>query len=335
MTAQTAPRHPSAIDALGEAISHTQRRFFPLGISGWVTLGFVTFLESCPSGTGGREVKEKYQDDFRANSLLELINMAFGWIAGHMAIVVAAVMLIMVVSVAVVWIRSRSVFVYIDDVATGRADIVRPWNVHGGLADSYFLLCLVVKGIAFITVMLILGVSVLGIVWGVTHELAFGILALAAIPLSFLFIIALLAGLFFNMALRDFVAPLQIVRKVGAREAASILVDLFFARPWMWLGYAFVKFVVWFFVSIAILVASCATCCFGLLPLINEILFQPIYFAERAWSLRFLAHLGEDVFAALTPPPPMPTYYAPDDAPTAPIDLSEVDLDTPPKDETT
>ena len=336
MTAQTAPRHPSAIDALGEAITHTRARFFPLGIMGWITLGFVTFLESCPSGPGGSgELKDKYQKDFAANSPVELINILFTWVAGHMGIVIACVLIAMVVSVAVVWIRSRSVFVYIDDVATGRMDIARPWNDHGLLADSYFLLCLVVQGIAFIVVMLILGLSVLGIVWGVTHEMAFGMLVLAAIPLSFIFAMALLAGLLFNTALRDFVAPLQIIRNVGAREAAGIFMDHFFARPWTWLGYAVVKFVVWTVVQIGIFIMSCATCCIGALPLVNEILFQPIYFAERAWSLRFLAHFGEDIFAALAPPPPpMATYYAPDEAPTAPIDLSEVDLESPPKDDT-
>ena len=37
-----------------------------------------------------------------------------------------------------VWIGSRATFVYIDDVATGRAELSRPWRVHAEKAQSYF-----------------------------------------------------------------------------------------------------------------------------------------------------------------------------------------------------
>ena len=98
-----------------------------------------------------------------------------------------------------------------------------------------------------------------------------------------------------------------------------------------WIGYALLKFVVGIAVGLAVLIASCLTCCIGALPLINQTLFQPIYYAERAWSLKLLAQLGEDVTPKVMPPPPAPPRDEdPSEALTGPIDLSAIDWETPP-----
>src|SRR5207249_10455543 len=38
----------------------------------------------------------------------------------------------------VLWLNSRGVFMYLDNVASGRADFERPWREHAARADSYF-----------------------------------------------------------------------------------------------------------------------------------------------------------------------------------------------------
>ena len=335
MAASTASREISPFSALSDAVDHTRRKLFPFSFGGWITLAFVSLLESCPSGGGGGGGKLDLQDKYPLGTLsddpIALIQMFFGWVAEHIAVVVAAVLLIMVLSVVVVWIRSRAVFVYMDDVVTGRFELVRPWQRNGEHADSYFLLCLVIQGAAFILVVLALGLSILGLIWASNHEFALGVVLLGAIPLFFITFAAILFGIFVSMALRDFVAPLQVIRNLPAFEAGRLFLDMFFARPWAWLGYAIVKAVVWICVQIVIFILSCLTCCIGALPLINEFFFQPIYFTERAWSLRFLSQFGEDIFGALEPPSPPPAamefHTRPDDAPTAPIDLSQIDFD--------
>ncbi len=81
-----------------------------------------------------------------------------------------------------------------------------------------------------------------------------------------------------------------------------------------------------------VLIGSCLTCCIGALPLVNQTLFQPIYYAERAWSLKLLAQMGDDVFAKLVPPGQAQAAYADErDAPTEPIDLSQIDWEKPPQ----
>jgi len=155
MTPTASPRSPSAIDALGEGISHMREKLFPLNFVGWITLGFVSLLESCGSGGGGGVQNNfpsgpgSYEDPTR------LIEQGLAWIAGHMFIFVSILMGIMLIALVIMWLRSRTIFVYIDDVATGRFDLVRPWGQHGGHADSFFLLSLIVQGGSFILMVLI------------------------------------------------------------------------------------------------------------------------------------------------------------------------------------
>lgn len=326
-------RRPSAIDALGEAISHMRAKLFPFSFVGWITLGFVSLLESCGSGggTGGMQNRMgnrpgSFEDPTR------MIESAFGWIAAHMIIFVGILMGLMVISLIFMWLRSRTIFVYIDDVASGRFDLVRPWGQHGAHADSFFILSLVVQGAALILIVLVIGLGGFFVLWARANEWATGAIALAAIPIAFVFVLSLLVAALLNMVLRDFVAPLQISRNVGAREAGGLFLSMFSASPGLWIGYALLKFVVGIGVGIVVLIGSCLTCCIGALPLINQTLFQPIYYAERAWSLKLLAQLGEDVTPkVMPPPPPVSRYEDPAEALTGPIDLSAIDFETPPQ----
>src|SRR4029079_6179926 len=106
-------------------------------------------------------------------------------------------------------------------------------------------------------------------------------------------------------ALRDFVAPLQLSRNVGAREAGGVFLSMLAQSPGLLIGYALLKFVLGLGVGLLVLLACCA-CCIGVLPLIHQTLFQPIYYAERAWSLKLLAQMGEDVFPKAPPLPEAP-----------------------------
>jgi hypothetical protein len=308
-----------------------REKLFPFSFFGWITLGFVSLLESCGSGsgTGGLQnplgspggVPDSIGDPTR------VIEEAFNWIAGHMILFVGVLMFVMVLSLLFMWLRSRTIFVYIDDVATGRFDLIRPWSEHGALADSFFALSLVVQGGAFIVLVLIAGLGTLFVFWARAQAWAVGVILLGVLPIAFIFVLSLVAAAILDLALRDFIAPIQISRNVGSREAGSVFLSMVSGNPGLFIGYAILKFVVGIGVGIVLLLGICLTCCIGAIPLLNQTLFQPIYYAERAWSLRLLAQMGEDVAGTLVPPPP--AYDDPSDAPTGPIDLSELNLDEP------
>lgn len=325
MSPSAPSRNPSAIDALGEAFSHMREKLFPFSFLGWVTLGFVSLLESCGSGSGSGGVRNNLGGGPSGplEDPVAMIESAFGWIAEHMILFVSVLMMVMLVSLFFMWVRSRTIFVYIDDVATGRFDLVRPWGEHGSHADSFFFLSLIVQGASFILMVLILGLGGFFVLWARANEWGGLAVGLGVLPILFLFFLAVLTAAILGLVLRDFVAPLQLARNVSAREASGIFLSLLGAHPGLLIGYAVLKFVVSIAVGVVIVVGSCLTCCLGAMPLINQVLFQPIYYAERAWSLKLLAQLGEDVFSKLS----RPAFGGPDDAPTAPIDLSQVEYE--------
>jgi hypothetical protein len=332
--AATQRRTPSALDALGEAISHMRAKLFPFSFAGWITLGFVSLIESCGSGSGGGGLQNKLDGGSgRWEDPTQLVETAFAWIAAHMVIFVVGLLVLMAVSLVVVWLRSRMVFVYIDDVATGRFDLVRPWGEHGGHADSFFILSLIVQGAAFILLLLIVALGGFFVLWARASEWGAGALLLVVLPLVFIFFLFVIAAAVLNMVLRDFVAPIQVIRNVGAREAGGVFLSMFSQSPGLLIGYAILKLVVSIAVGLMVAIACVLTCCIGILPVIHQTIFQPVYYAERAWSLRLLAQMGDDIFAKMAPPSAVtPVYDDPGDAPTGPIDLSAIDFETPPKD---
>lgn len=330
MTPSASNRRPSAIDALGEAVSHMREKLFPFSFVGWITLGFVSLLESCGSGGGTSGMQNRVGSPGSIEDPTRAVESIFAWIAEHMILFVTVLMVVMLLSLLFMWLRSRTIFVYIDDVASGRFDLVRPWNQHGAHADSFFILSLVVQGASFILIVLILGLGGFFALWAKAHDWPLATILLGALPIVFLFVLALVVAGVVNMVLRDFVAPLQISRNVGAREAGGVFLSMLAASPGLLIGYALLKFLVGIVVGIVVLIGSCLTCCIGALPLINQTLFQPIYYAERAWSLKLLAQMGEDVFSAVMPPSGSPASRFHEDAPTEPIDLSQIDPDPAP-----
>jgi hypothetical protein len=330
VTASPPNRAPSAIDAFGEALSHTRHKLFPFNFAGWVTLGFVSLLESCGSGGGTGSVQNRVGSPGWSDGPAQALESLFAWIAAHMLIFVSGLMVVMLLSLLFMWLRSRTIFVYIDDVATGRFDLARPWNEHASHADSYFVLSLVVQGVAFILIVLILGLGGFFVLWADANEWRILAIGLGLLPLLFAFFLAVLVAGVLNMVLRDFVAPLQVCRGIGAREAWSSFWYLFRESPGLFVGYAFLKLLVSIAIGMIVVLGACLTCCLGLLPLVHQTLFQPIYYAERAWSLKLLAQMGEDVFTTLMPPSNPPPLSAAEEAPTEPIDLSQLPQGPPP-----
>ncbi len=316
---------PSAIDALGEAISHMRQKLFPFNFVGWITLGFVALLESCGSGSGtsGFRNSRSGLGDFgsAADRPIRLIETAFAWIAAHMIWVVFGLMAVMVLSLVIMWLRSRAVFVYIDNVGAGNFDLVRPWGQHGALADSFFVVSLILQGVTFVLSVMLLALGAFFAIWANTHGWPALTIALGALPILFLFVLSLVVAGLLGMALRDFVAPIQMARNLGAQDASAVFASMLSANPGLFIGYAILKFVGWIAIGIVMFMAMCLTCCIALFPLVNQTLFQPIYYAERAWSLKLLAQLGEDVFPKAAPKAPL--AFSQNDAPTEPIDLSE------------
>jgi hypothetical protein len=289
------------------------QRLFPFRIERWLPLGFVTFLDQCgrgqggggfqvPGGGGGGGGGEGPGDvDFSG---------ARDWVVEHLALIVlaAAFLLLLVVTLTAIalWINSRGVFMYLDNVASGRWDVKRPWREHGEKAWSYF-------GWSFGATMVgLLGVLVLlaPIGWLVYLMVRAGepscgpiagIVALGFAILAF----AVVMGLF-SVLLRDFAAPLQLQLGVRCGTALGIAWGLVKGNPLTFLVYVLLKIVFAIVAAIVVFVTGCATCCLGFLPVVSHTLLQPVWYFERAWSLFLLRQAGYDPFPAPAPAAPPP-----------------------------
>jgi hypothetical protein len=312
-------RSLSATDAAGEAIELTKRRLFPFQFDRWLALGFTAFLDQCGRSGGGGGAQFPGGGGSGGGGGGEGgggpdIAGVPEWIGAHLGIILAVaagVLLLMVVFIAVIlWINSRGVFMYLDNVATGRADVARPWREHKEKAASYFAWSF---GLAIGTLAAVMALMV-PILWAVFALVTRGprsgpIVALLVSGLMMLAAVMVLS--LFSVLLRDFAAPLQMHLGTSCGQAMGTAWDLVKASPGAFAIYVLLKIVFGIGTGIAALFAGCVTCCLGFLPVVSQVILQPLLYFERAWSLFLLKQAGYDLFpAAPTLPPPVPPIPA-------------------------
>jgi hypothetical protein len=127
-----------------------------------------------------------------------------------------------------------------------------------------------------------------------------GWLAVAAmLPVLALLLLALpLLGLA-RVALRDFVAPLQLACGLPCGAAARVLESLVLQHPGAFVLYLLLKLLLVVVAGLVVAVGGCLTCCIGFLPVVMQVVFQPLFFFERAFSICLLRQMGHDVPARL------------------------------------
>jgi hypothetical protein len=307
----------SPLDAAHDAIAHTRRQLFPFRFGTWLVLGVLAFLDQCGrSGwntgvnwtLGHKGDRGGAPDTSRfAEGLAAAVESALAWLSEHLFLVVAgslAGFLVLAGVLAVVlWINARGSFMYLDAVASGRAELARPWREHARAADSYFAwrLGLALTALAIVAMAaLLVGVMVVTLVRGRPEWWSGGALALALLPVLLVLLVALPALALADVALRDFVAPLQLAAGSSCGQAIAVFEGLLLAHTGAFLVYLLLKIVLVVITGIVIVVGGCLTCCLAFLPIVCQTVFQPLFFFERAWSLFLLRQMGYDVPARLT-----------------------------------
>ena len=320
------PRRLSVGTAASEALEIVRARLFPFRLDRWLPLGFVTFLDRCGRTGGSTTSGSRFTGDdsvFPAGtpSPQEAIAQAQEWIGEHLAVILAvgAITLVVLVTIVaiVLWLNSRGVFMYADNVASGRFDVARPWREHAERAWSYFGWSFGAALVGFFgAVVLIVPIVVFVISlirFGANPGPIVGIIGLALL----LFVWAIALNLF-SILLRDFAAPLQIVLDVRCGQALGVAWGIARGNLGSAIIYVLLKIVFGVVTAISTLLAGCFTCCLGFLPVIHHTLLQPLYYFERAWSLCLLRQAGYDPFP-VAPPPPAPPDLPPPALPPEPL----------------
>jgi len=254
------------------------------------------------------------------------IGPALQWLGEHVLLVAAiaagVIALVLALAAIVAWVNSRGTFVYLDNVATSRAEIARPWKEHAGRAGSYFVWQL---GLSVAALMVMLAVLVpigwagLRIVRSSADTVTFVVLVLAVLTAAVaLTLVSLLA-----MALRDFVAPLQWFRDLSCGAAIRTFLGILRANPLLFLVYVVLKIVFAMVVAMVSVAACCLICCIGMIPVAYQALLQPFFYFERRWSLELLDQLGYGPPESFAEPPALvrPAPEAPPDPEPAGPDL--------------
>jgi hypothetical protein len=293
----------SVVDAAHEAVRHTREHLFPFRLRTWIMLGLVAFLDQCGRGTGfggggvpGNPAAET-GDAFDPRPLLRWMLANPLVAAAAAAVVLAGVVMVLAF---VLFVNSRGSFAYADLVASGRAEVSRPWKEHRLAARSYFAVRFVLVAATLaglLALVLALATAALGVV-GERPRPAYVLLAFGLLFLMVLFAVAVSLA---SVLLRDFVVPLQLANGLSCLPAARVLRALVAVHPGAFLLYVALKVALTVVVALAMLAVCCLTCSLGLLPVVGQTLLQPVYFFERAWSLFLLRQMGHDVFAALAP----------------------------------
>jgi len=291
-----APR-PSAIGAADRALEETGRHVFQrAGAERWIALGFLAFLDQCgrPGAVARVHSAVALGDSGSGGDDLEPV---LAWLGHHplLAATMAgcAVALGIAMAAVVLWINSRGTFVYLEAVATGRAEVARPWRAHAARAGSYFAWRL---GLALATFFVALALLVPA-AWSVVTLTRGGSGGAAvALPLlvgcGFLAVAFLMAIALVGVALRDFAAPIQWYADVSCAEALRRLRRHVARYPLLFATYFLLKLAFEVAVVVATVLVCCFTCCGGLLPVVYQTLLQPLFYFERRWSLEILHGLG-------------------------------------------
>lgn len=305
------PAQPSVspIQAAQQAIELTRRRLFPFRFERWLALGFVAFLDQCgrsgsPSGLGYTPGHVGDGGGTAGGGLPGLPP----WLGQNLGSVVAtaAVVLAFVVALValVLWLNSRGVFMYLDDVASGRSDVARPWREHKELAASFFAWRFGIAAATLAGVLILAGFG--GLIYFMVRrgQMVAGVaLALVLAGLVPLFLLLLLVSTLLSLALRDFVAPIQLSRGTGCGEGILAFWELLKARPGPFALYVLLKLAFSIGLALVALALGCGSCCLGFLPVVAQTALQPALYFERAWSLYLLRPMGIDVLREAGPAP--------------------------------
>jgi hypothetical protein len=314
----------SVVDAAREAAQHTRRHLLPVSPLKWLTLGLLAFLDQCgrsfigggpQSGNrmGVRPWHGSLDGGRGIHEVVDAARTAAGWLSDHallaMSGVAAGILAVAAVLAVVLWINARGSFMYLDNVASGRAEITRPWRENAGAAWSYFCWRYTLTFGSFMVFVLVVGIvlaSAFGVLNGRVNSSSGGFALLALVPMVLVLLLSVPILALAQVALRDFVAPLQMSTGLSCGSAVGLLETLITEHPGAFIVYALLKFLFVVLTAVVVAVGSCLTCCVGFLPLVKQTIFQPLYYFERAWPLFLLRQLGYDLPGRLGDAPRVP-----------------------------
>ena len=286
--------------------------FRPFELRTWLVVGFTAWLAGLMHSTGGGV---SYKTNFRSGGgpgraiaqATEEITRAWAKIAAHpgMSVLIAlGIILAIMIVLLLLWLSSRFKLIFLDNVATGKAQVAEPWRRLGALGDSLFLwrLCFGIAAVVVAVVMIVgtLGLGVLGAA-GIPRFIHRGLIFVVLLALAVLAVAVVLA--FIGLWVENFIVPIMYRFNLTVLEAWRYFIP--------WLKSYFGAFAVYGLFVIALAVTfglavvafGLMTCCIGwiiiALPYVGTVILLPMWMTYRLLGPEFLKQFSPEF--GLTP----------------------------------
>lgn len=295
--------------------------FHPFDIGKWFVLGFTAWLATLFEGLGsgggsgssgdfsnddtGNGDSGGATDDFNWENaqamFLEWIETARTWIAENqeIAMLIGGILAFVIfVAFALYWVSCRGKFMFLDNVARNRAEVVRPWRQFRRQGNSlfwwtfFFGIFASVVWLGFFAGGLRYAFSALEAgSWNTENTLV-----LVGIGCGSVFFILVFA--YIQLLLTDFVIPVMYQHELNTTQAWFRFLPLHNRRMFRFLLYAGWKILLSLVVLFGIVAVGFGTCCVGFIlmaiPYLGAVFLLPVTVFFRALGPEFLAQFGEE-----------------------------------------
>ncbi|MBL8020469.1 MAG: hypothetical protein JNM27_12440 [Leptospirales bacterium] len=311
--------------------------FRPFRAETWFTIGFSAFLIALGEGGGlnlpGNFLPESMKSKVGngdPSALLEGVD----WVG----LGIGLGFLLVIFATGLTWVSSRGTFMFLDNLATGQAQIGGPWKQYAAQANSLFAWRMIVGSIALIGSVPLMVALLIGFIVRIAGSKAtesFGEL-LSKLPaslqnptnelligLSILFLIWIVFFILLNLVTHDFVVPFMYKRRVAVLAAWGSVWPVVSGIVGSIILYGLFKLVLRFAVGLGLILALALTCCLLAIPLvipyIGTVCMLPVTATFQYFNLFYLRQLGPDfdVFTTALATPETGLYVPPEQRPPA------------------
>jgi len=258
----------SAVDSVTPAIDHTKEQLFrPFHFGQWTRLAFVGLFAGEIGSGGGC--------NFQMPSSAGTHHRSFAALPDWDPALLIPFILVAAIVVPVLWllfiyINSRMRFVLFDSIIAKKCEVRRMWRERGGPALQYFLWQIAFSAIAFVGILLFIGLPALAafaLGWFSAPREHLAGLILGGIAVFFLFMGMMLLFLLIHVFSKDFVVPQMALEGISAFEGWRRLLKLIDSERLRYAGYAGMKLILSIGAAFAVGIAAIILIIAVLLPI--------------------------------------------------------------------
>jgi hypothetical protein len=283
-----------------------QALFKPFDISKWFVVGFTAFLAGLASGGSpmlnwpGGNARGRNDGSAELPDITQIPRKVAEWLSDHPIIfilILAGIIIVIVIALVLTWLASRGAFMFLHNVVGDRAQIAEPWRQYKMQGNSLFLWRL---GYGLISLIFIIPLILFAIFTFLPivrdHDIGNHLLPLIICIAAFALLC--LIGAYISLFTTNFIVPIMYKHNLKTMEAWKVFMPILTSHFGSFILYGLFLLLLLIGIGIATLLGICVSCCILLLllliPYINSVVWLPVNYTYRAFSLEFLAQFGEE-----------------------------------------